>query len=301
MGRVGASIAFTLVAKGLVDELILANRTLARATGEAKDLLHASAFVQRPLRIRAGWLEATSDSDVVVMCASKGVRQQVQSRLELATDNAQLFDELIPEIAARSPQAILLVVTNPVDAMTFQALRLSGFASQRVMGTGTLIDSARYRSLLSAEVGIHPDDIRAYILGEHGDTQFAANSLAWTGGERLHDDATTRRIFEETVRTGYDVYQAKGYTNHAIALAVALVVESIGRDECRTMPLSVLMDGFLGERDVCLSVPVVVGRAGIVRQLCPELSKQEQAAFHASARAVRRTLSALATPLRERN
>lgn len=292
-GRVGATIALALVVKNLVDELVLANRTVARAQGEAKDLVHASAFTERTISVRAGWLDATKDSDVVVITASAPIAGPVQSRIDLGSANAQLFDSLIPELATRSPEAVLLIVTNPVDAMTHRALRVSGFPSHRVMGTGTLIDSARYRSLLSAEVGVHPDDIRAYILGEHGDTQFAANSLAWLGGERLSDDATHQRIFEAALRTGYDVFRSKGYTSHAIALAVALVIESIARDSRRTMPLSVLLDDFWGEPDVCLSVPVVVGRSGVVKQLHPRLSEQEQRAFQASAAAVRRTLSAL--------
>lgn len=292
-GRVGATIALTLVVKNLVDELVLANRTVAKADGEAKDLAHASAFAERAVSIRAGWLDATRDSDIVVITASAPIAREVKRRADLGGANATLFDRLIPELAARSPEAILIIVTNPVDVMTHRALSVSGFPSHRVVGTGTLIDSARYRSLLSAEVGVHPDDIRAYILGEHGDTQFAANSFAWLGGERLSDDATHQRIFESAVRTGYDVFHAKGYTNHAIALAVALVIESIARDSRRTMPLSVLLDDFWNEADVCLSVPVVVGRSGVVRQLHPRLSDHEERAFRASARAVRRAIAEL--------
>lgn len=292
-GRVGATVAFALVAKGLVDELVVANRTLEKAEGEAKDLLHASAFVERAVSIRAGWLDATAGSDIVIVCASARFSGELKTRLDLGHANARMFDELIPKLAERSPDAILLIVTNPVDIMTYRALRCSGFESQRVMGTGTLVDSARYRSLLSAEVGIHPDDIRAYILGEHGDSQFSADSLAWCGGERLAGDERNRRIFQEAVKTGYEVFRSKGYTNNAIALAVALVVESIARDSRRTMPLSVELDGYLGERDVCLSIPVVVGKSGIVRRLNPELSASEQAAFRASVSTVRKAMASI--------
>lgn len=292
VGRVGATIALALVAKGSVDQLVLANRTLERAQGEAKDLLHASAFVPRPMHITAGWIDETQDSDIVVVCASAPADGDVKKRGDLGVKNAALFDELIPQLAHKSPLAVLLVVSNPVDVLTYRALKLSGFAPARVMGTGTLIDSARYRSLLSAAEGIHPADIRAYILGEHGDSQFPAISLASTGGERLIDDPKNQRIFEETVRTGYEVYRTKGYTNNAIALAVAMVVESIADDLRHTMPLSVLIDGYQGVSELCLSVPVVVGRGGIVRKLNPQLSEREAEAFRHSARVVAEAIAA---------
>ena len=289
-GRVGSTVAFALVAKGLVEDLVLANRSVRKAEGEAKDLLHASAFATRAVRIRAGWLEATDDSDIVIVCVSAPAVGEVRTRADLGLANAALFDELISELGRRSPEAVLLIVTNPVDVMTYRALILSGFEPRRVIGTGTLVDSARYRSLLSAQEGIHPDDIRAYILGEHGDTQFPALSISATGGEKLSDDAQTQSVFEEAVRTGYEVFRAKGYTNNAIALAVALIVESIVHDSRRTMPLSVYSDGYLGEHDVCLSLPVVVGKGGIVRRLRPRLSSAEQLAFHRSAEAVRQMI-----------
>ena len=142
MGRVGTSVAFALIAKGLIDELCLANRTVSKAEGEAKDLLHASAFIDRIVSVRAGWLEVTNDSDVVVICASAPRPPHINSRLELGLANARLFDALVPEIAERSPNAILLIVTNPVDVLTYRALSCSGFDPRRVLGTGTLIDSA---------------------------------------------------------------------------------------------------------------------------------------------------------------
>ncbi len=292
MGRVGATVAFALVAKSVVEELVLANRNVLKAHGEAQDLLHASAFARRPLNIIAGWLDETTGSDVIVICASAPADETVKTRFDLTAKNTRLFHELVPALAQRSPNAILVVVSNPVDVLTHQSLRLSGFDPTRVVGTGTLIDSARYRSLLSSAEGIHPADIRAYILGEHGDSQFPAISLASTGGERLIDDARNRRIFEETIKSGYDVFHAKGYTSSAIALAVTMVVESIANDLRITMPLSVLIDGYLGVRDVCLSVPVVVGRAGVVRQLNPQLSESEIAAFRHSAAVVRGAIDA---------
>ncbi|MGH8624307.1 MAG: hypothetical protein ACREYC_03170 [Gammaproteobacteria bacterium] len=157
----------------------------------------------------------------------------------------------------------------------------------RVLGTGTLIDSARFRSMLSAEVGIHPDDLRAYILGEHGPSQFPALSLAQAGGEAIEDNRGRRRMFDQAVDAGFEVFRSKGYTNDAIAMAAALIIESIAFDKRHTMPISTLIDGYLGVRDVCLSVPVVVGREGITRVLQPDLNELEIDAFRASAVTVR--------------
>ncbi|CAN0371961.1 unnamed protein product, partial [Ectocarpus sp. 4 AP-2014] len=189
---------------------------------------------------------------------------------------------LIPPLAEASPDAILLMLTNPVDVLTWHAIRLSGFAPERVMGTGTLVDSARFREMLSAQIGIHPADIRVYALGEHGDSQFLAFSHATAGGEPVEDNAERREMFAQATRAGYEVFNKKGCTNYAIAMAAAYVIETIRRDARHTMPLSVLVDGYQGVSGVCLSLPVVVGRGGIVRWMNPQLNEQESAAFQQS-------------------
>lgn len=292
IGRVGGSIAMTIVQEGVADELVLVNRTSDIAQGEAQDLLHASALTTKPMTIRAGDLVDTAESDIVILCPSIPLPSDLESRGDFATGNRALLAELVPTIAAESPEAILLVVTNPVDAMTYVVLKASGFPPSRVIGTGTLIDSARYRSLLSREFKIHPDDIRAYILGEHGDCQFPALSLAMTGGVSIRDSEASRRLFDETRRGGYEVVNRKGYTNYAIALATLLIVKSIVGDWHRTMPVSTLIDGYLDVHDVCLSVPAVIGREGIVRQLRPPLAADEVVAFQRAAAAVQKTIAA---------
>lgn len=291
VGRVGSTIAYSLVLRELADEIVLVDRAKKVAEGEAHDLVHATALTSHPVEIRAGGTADTAGSDVVVICASMPWQPHFKSRLDLAVVNTQLYRDLVPAVAKASPDATLLVVTNPVDVLTFHALRASGFDPSRVFGTGTLIDSARFRSLLSQEVGIHPDDIRAYVLGEHGDSQFPALSIALTGGQRV--DAETRRageLFRTAMRSGHEVFERKGYTNYAIAISAAAIIEAIARDSRRTMPVSALIDGYLGIDDVCLSLPCVVGRQGIVRQLHPELSADEQEAFRASAAVVREAI-----------
>jgi len=290
IGKVGAALAYTLVVRSLGTELLLVNRTRVTAEGHALDLLHASSIAERPMTIRAGTMAESSGSDIVIVCASAPMQPTYHTRLDLASDNARLFEQLIPELARRSPKAVMLIVTNPVDVMTWHALQLSGFEPSHVLGTGTFIDSARYRSLLSQELGIHPEDLRAYILGEHGDSQFPAMSLAVTGGERLDRSDATIRLFREAVQLGHAAMRQKGYTDFAIAMAATLIVEAIVSDNRRTYPVSTLINGYLGVRDVCLSLPAVIGRSGVTRQLQPALSAPERRAFVKCARIVREAI-----------
>lgn len=301
-GRVGSTLAYTLVLRGLADELVLASRRPSIAAGEAADLRHALAFTEHAMRIGGGEIADTADSDLIVLCASVPWPTGERNRAALAVGNARLFSELVPSLAAASPNTILLVVSNPVDALTWHTWRLSGLPPARVIGTGTLVDSARYRALLSRELGIHPDDLRAYVLGEHGPTQFPALSLAQTGGEPIRDDAAHRRLFDDAVADGKLVFEAKGYTSFAISMGATLIIQAIARDTRRTLPVSTRINGWLGVRDVCLSVPVVIGRAGVLRVLEPPLSEAEASAFRDSAQAVRATVSEMSAELaRERD
>lgn len=293
MGRVGTAIAFALTYKGIPDELVLVTRNRAVAEAEAQDLTHASAFSPHLMTIRDGSIEDTANSAILIQCVSVPWGEQYRTRHDLAVGNAAIFREQIPQLATLSPNCVMIIVTNPVDAMTYCALKLSGFAPQKVIGTGTLLDSARYRTLLSREMGIHPDDIRAYILGEHGESQFPALSVSLTAGQRIDTTNLARRVFNETVKSGYQIIAGKGHTNYAIALSVTLMVESIARDERRTMPVSTLIHGYCNVEDVCLSVPCVVGREGVLAQLQPHLSQEETEAFQKSAATVRKTIDAL--------
>ncbi len=279
MGRVGSTLAYTVLLKGLTEELVLADANEETAQGEALDLQHAEAFTAHPMKITAGGIDATAKSDIVVVCVSAPWKEEYTSRFDIGKDNARIFKKLIPAIADASPNAKLVIISNPLDVMTYYAIKLSGFGPKRVFGTGTLLDSARFRTLLSEEMGIHPDDLRAYILGEHGETQFPEFSTAVAGGTRIVENEKTHTIFEATCRAGWEVVNRKGHTNYAIAMAAALVIEAIAWDTRRTMPLSVAIDGFLGVRDVCLSLPVVIGRDGIRMVLEPELGPNEQEAF----------------------
>ncbi|MEZ6122029.1 MAG: hypothetical protein R3C49_02500 [Planctomycetaceae bacterium] len=287
-GHVGATLAYVCVLEGLADQLVLINRNQRTLEGHALDLRHTASLVRHPVRILCGDTVSSAGSDVVVVTISVPMDPQNPDRMALAKDNAALIREWLPPLARASPHAVFLIVTNPVDVMTWAALQVTGLPNDQVCGIGTLVDSARFRSLMSKELNIHPDDIRAYILGEHGQSQVAAISLTWVGGEPL--DASleqARRFAETTVDSGIEIFRLKGHTNFAVAKATALVIESIQHDHHHTMPLSVMVGGYCDVDDVCLSVPVVIGRTGVSRRLHPRLAESEADAFRRSAEKIR--------------
>lgn len=285
LGKVGATIGHQIVAQGLADTLTLVSRSREKSSGEALDLRHASAMTSAWVEIKAGDDADTAASDIVIVTACRGSSERLppKNRLQLAQCNTELYLELIPKLSRLSPNAVFLIVSNPVDVLTWVTLRCSGLPAHRVIGTGTLIDSARFRSRLSGHFGIHPEDIRAYILGEHGDSQFPVLSATQVAGWNIADDPVVPEFFAETVDSGRQVLEAKGYTNFGIAAATTLIVNSIVRNTRNTMPLSTEVAGFYGLEDVCLSLPVVVGREGVHRQLPLSLNDHEQQSLHRSA------------------
>lgn len=294
IGKVGATVAFLLAEDGLASEIVLWNRSPAAARANALDIEQACAFTPYRVVIRAGETDDTAGSDILVMCASVPTPAQLIDRCELAAGNIALMRELVPRFATLSPNAVIVNVTNPVDVITWHILRLSGFPWQRVIGTGTLVDSARFRDILSQQVGIHPLDIRAYILGEHGDTQFAALSIATAGGEHINATPARYTMLEQAKETAFEVLRGKGYTNYAVAMAVRTIVEAVVRNLCATLPVSVRISGFCGVSDVCLSIPSVIGQGGVHFTLAPDLSTGEQEAFRRSAAVVRKAIEAIA-------
>lgn len=290
-GRVGSAAAFALVARSSATQVVLVGEDARTTHGDACDLLHAGAFV-RPTQVTSGSPADTAGSDVVVVTASVPVPVADDRRSGLAA-NARMLRGLVPALSAASPQAVFVIVTNPVDVMTYVALRASGLPWQRVVGTGTLIDTARFRALLGEAWNIHTNDVRAYMLGEHGDTQFPAVSVASAGGVRFRGDDPTVAASAEAARLGgYQVVREKGYTNYAVAMAVTMVVEAVAADAGTVLPLSVLVNGYLDVSDVCVSLPCVIGRSGVRRILPVDLNDAEAAQFRRSAAAVRAAIDA---------
>lgn len=297
VGKVGVTLGYAVIMKNLASELVLVSRSAERTRGEALDLQHAAALSPGRVSVRAGDVEATKNSQIVILClaesAAKGGNQQ--NRLASAEPNARLFQAVVPRLAKLSPDAILLVVSNPVDVLTYATLKLSGFPPNRVIGTGTLIDSARFRSLLSAHYNIHTDDIRAYILGEHGDSQFPVLSAVYAGGWHMGTDPVVRQSFEKTLKVAPEVFLSKGYTNFAVASAAAMILEAIDDNSHRTIPVSTLVEGYYGISDVCLSLPAVVGRDGITQTIKIALNEEEQDQLQESARQLRAVNQQLAS------
>lgn len=290
-GRVGSSLAYTLVMRGLAEELVLYNRKPEVAVGEALDLEHALAFTQRRMRIRAGDVDAFADADVIALCASRPLPEGATDRRMLGPQNVALSRDLLPAFANVAPNAKLVILSNPVDVLTYYAAEHTGFPAKRVLGCGTLVDSARFRAMLSREIGVNPSDLRAYVMGEHGPAQFPVMSSAQAGGERLVDTPERQAMFREVVNAGVTILKNKGYTSHAVAMAGSLLIEAITFDTRQTFPVSQRLDGYLGEREVALSVPAVVGANGVEKLLQPEMSGKEQQAFRDAAASVREAMS----------
>jgi L-lactate dehydrogenase len=240
------------------------------------------------MEVVAGDVADTAGSDIVILAVSAGTEDVSKGRAGLADANAKLLREIVPPLAEASPSAVFVVMTNPVDLCTYITLKASGLPPGRVIGTGTLIDTMRFRVLLSRQTGINAEDVRAYILGEHGETQFPALSVASAGGLRLEpQDSTVRAFAEEAREGGHHVARSKGYTNFAVALAATSICEAVAQDARTVLPVSTHVAGFKGLGDVCLSLPCVVGRQGVARILDVHLDPEETALLHRSAAAIR--------------
>jgi L-lactate dehydrogenase len=290
-GAVGSTFAYSLLIHGLASQIIIIDVNRDRAEGEVMDLTHGMPFAF-PTKISTGEYSDCKYADIVVIAADQGKKIE-QSRLELAEGNFKLFREIIPNITKYNQDCILLVVSNPLDVMTYAALKLSGFPRQRVIGSGTVLDTARLRYLLGEYLNIDPRNVHAYIIGEHGDSEVPVWSLANVAGIRLKDYCPVCQIpydldkfnelFLEVKNAGYEIIKRKGRTFYAVALAMTKIVESILRNESAILTVSCLLENYHGTRDVCLSVPVILDRNGVREVIKIQLEDQEAADFRKSA------------------
>jgi len=301
-GNVGSTFAYALLLSGLAAEIVLIDANRARAEGEAMDLNHAVPFAH-PTRIWAGAYEDCAGAAVTVIAAGANQRPG-ESRLDLVKRNAAIFREIVPTVARHNPNGILLIATNPVDALTHASLKLSGLPKERVIGSGTILDTARFRQLLSRHFNVDARSIHAFIVGEHGDSEVPVWSLANIAGMRLEeycaandvplDRAALAEIFIQTRDAAYQIIERKGATYYAVAAGLMRIVEAILRDQGTVLSVSSLVDdGSLGEGDVCLSLPTVVGRNGVERVLKLDLSQSEADGLRRSADVLRTTIGLL--------
>ncbi|HUO10413.1 MAG TPA: lactate dehydrogenase [Phycisphaerae bacterium] len=285
VGRVGRAVGLSVIARGLVDRLVLVGRTPRSAAGDAADLRHASCCT-RPAVVVSGGVPETAGSDVVVLTAS--AEHVAHDRRATAKPNGELYRQFIKPLAQASPKAVFIVVTNPVDPLTKLVQDESGLPHGQVLGSGTLLDTLRFRDLLAERCDVHPRDLRAYVLGEHGDSQVAAISAASVGGAPLGlPIEEVRELADKARMAGQLVAQEKGYTDFGAALATTMIVEAILHDSREVLPVSTRLTDYCGVSGVCLSVPAVVGRQGVIRTLPIRMNEEEAAAFRASAELMR--------------
>jgi L-lactate dehydrogenase len=299
-GYVGSTLAYSLAVAGTVREIVLVDADRGRAEGEAMDIAHAVSF-SSPVRVRAGELADTAGALVVVIAAGAAQRPG-ETRDELTARNVDVLRQLVPPLVKASPDAQLLVATNPVDTLTVAALQMSGLPSARVYGSGTVLDTARLRNELSAQYGIDARSVHAYVLGEHGDREFVAWSTATVGNIPLDTYCSLtgtcwgqaeRDEIERRVRNAaYEIIQRKGATNYAIAASLKRIIEAVVRDQGSVLTVSTLLEGQYGVSGICLGLPAVVDRGGVRRMLPVPLSPDETVRLHHSATAVQATVTA---------
>lgn len=290
-GFVGSTAAYTIMMDGAARQIALIDQDKSKAEGHALDLMHGIQFAHSTQIIAGDSFELVKDAKIVIISA--GIAQKVgQTREELLEKNALIFKQIVPQITKYNKDCILLVVTNPLDVMTYLTYKISEFPPCRVIGSGTVLDTARLRYLLGAEFKISPKDISAYILGEHGDSQFVWWSCANIAGIPLnkispHSVDFFENIHQKVKNAVYEVISKKGATYYAIALVISKIVRAILLDQSRVFTVSTLLKNYQGISDVCLSVPTVIRENGICQQLEIELDQNELKMFNDCARKIK--------------
>jgi L-lactate dehydrogenase len=295
-GFVGSAAANAIVLRGSAAEVVLIdlNEKLARA--QAEDILHATPFAA-PVRITPGEYPQLAGANLVVLACGVNQRQG-ESRLQLLERNAKVFESVVPKVLDHAPEAVLLVVSNPVDVMTQVVTKVSGLAPGRVIGSGTILDTARFRTLLGDHLGVAAQSVHAYVVGEHGDSEVLIWSSARVGGVSLFDFAVEHghpinkdiksRIDDGVRKAAYHIIEGKGATYYGIGAGIARITRAIRVDERAVLTVSTLTPEVEGIQNVALSVPRVVGAGGVLAALPPTLSDEEHAALRESARILKK-------------
>jgi L-lactate dehydrogenase len=294
VGWVGASVAISALHAGVANELLLSDVRADVAEGEAMDLAHGASFYPAA-QVRATSLEEMIDTDAVVIAAGRGGKPG-ESRLELLRDNAKTARDIGTQL--RGYRGLVVVVTNPVDVLTYVVAESSGLPPERVIGTGTMLDTARLRQILGDELELDPRSVHAQVVGEHGDSEVVLWSSAQVGGTPLRAWPAWRRerepeVAERVRMAAYEIIKRKGATNHAIGLVTAALLRWTLRGERRVLTVSRVQAGALGLRDVALSLPTIVGTDGATQVVVPEMDDAEREALERSASVLRKALSSL--------
>ena len=290
-GFVGSASAFALMQSGLFSELVLIDANHDKAEGEAMDIAHGLPFAGQ-MKIYAGDYDDIVDAAVIIVTAG-AAQKPGETRLDLVNKNVNIFKSIIPEIAKRNYKGILLIVANPVDILTYTAVKLSGLPENRVIGSGTVLDTARLKYALGEQLEVDSRSVHSFIIGEHGDSEIVAWSSTNVSGIPVNDFCELRghfnheeamhRIADDVKNSAYDIIEKKGATYYGIAMSVKRICECIMRDEKSILPISSMMHGEYGISDICLSMPTVVGREGVETRVPIQLNEQEESALSASA------------------
>jgi len=293
VGNVGSTLAYTLLLEGLTSKITLVDYNSEKARGEALDLNHGLCYVHYTEVVSSGY-EGLSDADVVIITAGSG-RKPEETRLDLAAKNINLFREMVPKITAVNRNAILFVVSNPVDVLTYATLKISGLDTKKVFGLGNVLDSARLRYMLGNYFSIDPGNVHSYLLGEHGDSGFALLSNAYIGCTKIsdllgYDKDKIRELVRQVKQSPAEIIKTKGYTSYAVSLSISKVLDSIHRNKSRVQPISVYLEDYYGVSDVCMSVPAIVDGSGVKDILKVKMDAEEERMFKNSAEEIKKVL-----------
>lgn len=294
-GSVGATLAYAMLMRGSARSVVLHDIDAAKVRAQTLDLRQGLQFMAEARVAGSDDIAVCEGADVVAVTA--GAKQQPgQSRLDLAGSTTELMKTLMPRLVEVAPQAVFVMVTNPVDVITYVSQQVTGLPAAQLFGSGTVLDSARLRGLVGQRCRVAVQNVHAYIIGEHGDSEIPLWSTATVGAVPVSELTSAQeraQMAREVVHAAYEIIQGKGATNFAIGASASRIVEAVLRDEEQVLPVSTRVDGFADITDVCLSVPTVVGAGGAARQLAPTLDETESAGLRASAESIRSVARAL--------
>jgi L-lactate dehydrogenase len=299
-GNVGVAGAYAMLVGRMCSELVLVDLNAKRAHGEALDLMHGQGFIGRR-QVRAGDYSDLAGCQVVVVTAG-AAQKPGETRLDLLAKNARILASIAEQLDKSCPDAIVVVASNPVDILTYMMQQFSGRSNSRIIGTGTMLDTSRFRTLLGSYYDVSPQSVHGYILGEHGDSELAAWSTVTIGGRPIvgntlfgkpYDEDDMHELFESVRHAAYEIIEAKGYTNWAIGLALGRLAEILLQDGKSIQPVSVRLEGQYGADDVCISVPARLGMDGVEAVIDLDLTDEEELAFERSATLLKENISSI--------
>ena len=302
-GNVGATTAYSIINQGLCEEIVLVDVNKDKALAEALDMQNSVHFMNRNIRVSAGDYSACADADIVIITAAAPMPKESNDRLKMLAPSISIMRSIIGSIMSSGFNGVLVLVSNPVDVMTYFAWRLSGLPRERVIGSGTTLDTARLCGAISEMYDLDSKSVEAYVMGEHGDSEFVSWNSATVGGKRIDDVMNDNRsrttlskeeLLKKTVQAGWEIFNRKGNTCYGIASSVTAIVKSVLYNENRILPVSVYLSGQYGISDVFISAPSIIGNTGIKEIVEIRLGEDELAAMRHSAQILKSYYPALA-------